>query len=221
MRNINTSEYWNRRFSSGDWEEKKGRQQTVAFAQEQVARLRLPKFFSGTFVDFGCGLGDAMPIYKREYPRAKLIGVDHSKQGIEKCNHKYANLATFILGSSDDVPPVDVIIASNVFEHLSDDVMVAETLLRKCNKLFIIVPFKEQLRIAIEHEHINSYDENSFANLPCLRKEVYGSAGLGRFNWSEILYKVWFKNIFRLLIRGKTWKYVVPQEILFEIKGKL
>lgn len=220
MKNINSSEYWNRRFSSGDWEEKKGRQQTLAFAKEQVARLGIPKSFSGTILDFGCGLGDAMPIYKKKFPSAKLIGIDHSKKGIDKCCQKYSHLATFIVGSVDDIPPVDVIISSNVFEHLSNDVAVAEAVLGKCKKLFIIVPYKEPLGKAVEHEHISTYDANSFTSLPCLRKEVFSSAGLGRLTWTTILYQVWFKNIFRWLLRGKIWKYVAPQEILFEFQGK-
>jgi ubiquinone/menaquinone biosynthesis C-methylase UbiE len=218
---INSSEYWNRRFSSGDWEEKKGRQQTLAFAKEQVARFDIPNSFSGKILDFGCGLGDAMPIYKQKYPNAKLIGVDHSKQGIKKCCQKYAHLATFIVGSSEDIPTVDTIISSNVFEHLSNDVLVAEALLRKCKKLFIIVPYKEPVGRILEHEHINSYDDDSFASLPCLRKVVYKSAGLGSLTWMAILYQVWFKNIFRLLKRGKVSKYKAPQEIMFEFQGKL
>jgi SAM-dependent methyltransferase len=221
MGNINSSEYWDYRFSSGDWEEKKGRQQTLAFAKEQVARFNIPNSFSGAILDFGCGLGDAMPIYKNKYPVAHLVGVDHSEKGIAKCRHKYGHHATFIVGSFDDIPPVDVIISSNVFEHLSNDVAVAEALLRKCTRLFIIVPYREPLRMAVEHEHINSYDEDSFSSLPCLRKEVYNSAGLGRLTGVSILYQVWFKNIFRWLIRGKIWRYVAPQEIMFEIKGRL
>ena len=221
MKNINTFEYWDRRFSSGDWEEKKGREQTLAFAEEQVARLELKKSFSGTILDFGCGLGDAMLPYRKAYPDAKLIGVDFSMQAIAKCRQKYAHLATFIVGSFGDIPAVDVIVSSNVFEHLSDDESIANSLLKKCQRLFIIVPYKESLKAAVEHEHVNSYDEASFSSLPCLRKEVFFSAGLTGLNWAKILYQVWFKNIFRWVIRRKIAKHVPQREILFEFKGEL
>ena len=165
MKNINTPAYWDARFSTGDWENKEGRKQTVAFAKEQVGRLGLPKSFKGTILDFGCGLGDAMEIYKKTFPNAELIGIDHSKEGIAKCIQKYSNIAKFIHGSIDAVPVVDVIVSSNVFEHLTNDQETAKMLAARCSKLFIIVPYRDFLDSLGPNEHINTYDENSFPSL--------------------------------------------------------
>ena len=65
MENINTKEYWEKRFSTGDWEKSKGKTQTEDFAKSQVKYLNISKNFSGTILDFGCGLGDAFPVYKK------------------------------------------------------------------------------------------------------------------------------------------------------------
>lgn len=221
MKNINTSEYWDFRFSSGDWEDKRGRKQTVDFAREQVVRLGLPKSFSGTILDFGCGLGDAMPVYKKTFPQAKLIGLDHSKEGIEKCRQYYSLYAKFIHGNAEDVPPADVIISSNVFEHLTNDIDVAKKLVTKCRRLFITVPYDETIVLQEQNEHVNVYDEDSFSELVCLRKEIYESVGLGKKSCWGVLYHVWFKNIFRFIIRGKIWVYIPPREIMFEFQGAL
>lgn len=221
MKNINTSEYWDNRFSSGDWEDKKGRKQTADFAREQVVRLGLPKSFSGTILDFGCGLGDAMPVYKKFFPQARLIGLDHSKEAIEKCRQNYSHYASFIHGNVDNVSPVDVIISSNVFEHLTNDVDVARKLGTKCRRLFITVPYKETIQSQEQNEHVNTYDEDSFSELLCLRREIFASKGLGQKNWWGVLYHVWVKNIFRFIIRGKIWAYTHPREIMFEIQGSL
>ena len=221
MKNINTAEYWDSRFASGDWEEKKGCQQTIAFAKEQVTKLGLPKSFAGSILDFGCGLGDAFQIYKRMFPNAKLIGIDHSIDGINKCKQKYSHLADFIHGSIEDVPLVDVIISSNVFEHLSNDIEIAEQLAAHCKKLYIIVPYNEPISSLKETEHINTYDERSFPSLKCLKKTVFESFGLGKKKWWNALYFVWFKNIFRLIVQGKIWVYTPPKEIMFEFQGKL
>ena len=82
--NINTKEYWDRRFSTEDWENKSGRQQTRSFAEEQCKRLDVPKSFNGVITDFGCGLGDAMPVYKKFFPQAVLRGYDLSTEAISK-----------------------------------------------------------------------------------------------------------------------------------------
>ena len=74
--NINTKSYWDKRFVSGDWEQKQGRSQTRNFAISQIPKLSIDREFSGILLDFGCGLGDALPIYKKFYPKAKLMGID-------------------------------------------------------------------------------------------------------------------------------------------------
>src|ERR1035437_8072308 len=122
---INSKEYWEARFSLGDWEDRGGREQTKVFTQTQRMHLKLPPAFSGTLLDFGCGLGDAMPLHHAAYPNATLIGVDVSGAAIAKCITEYGRIAKYIEGDHSSVPDVDVIIASNVLEHLSDDVSVA------------------------------------------------------------------------------------------------
>jgi len=182
--NINTKEYWEHRFSSNDWEENKGRWQTKSFAQGYIKYLKIPSDFSGTLVDFGCALGDAMPVYKKRFPCAKLVGVDISASAVKICREKYSEIATFIQSEHSNVPESDVIVASNVFEHLSDDLDVAKHLLSKCRFLFIIVPYKE---CPLHPEHINTYDEHYFSSLgeydyrilPWAGRTLYGILTLG------------------------------------------
>jgi len=141
--NINTSEYWDNRFSTGDWEEKQGRWQTESFARGQMRYIKSGIDFKGTILDFGCGLGDAMPVYKEYFPNANIVGIDHSQIAIDMSRKKYGSIASFIKGDHNNVPYVDIIIASNVFEHLTDDRKIAKLLLSKCKALYIIVPYKE------------------------------------------------------------------------------
>jgi hypothetical protein len=46
--NVNTQDYWDQRFASGDWEAKKGRWQTESFARGQMKLIRLGDDFEGT-----------------------------------------------------------------------------------------------------------------------------------------------------------------------------
>jgi cyclopropane fatty-acyl-phospholipid synthase-like methyltransferase len=157
--NINTKKYWNNRFASKDansWKSKNGESQTKDFASAIAKRLKMSKDFSGTILDFGCALGDAIPFYKKNYPNATFIGVDFSSAAIKQCQEKFGGIATFICGDVDAVPNVDVIITSNVLEHLSDDKDIANKLLNKCTDLYIAVPYNEA--IAGKGEHVNSYN---------------------------------------------------------------
>lgn len=212
INNINTKNYWDNRFKTGDWEAKFGRNQTRKFADSQIRYLEISKDFTGTILDFGCGLGDAFPVYKKAFPKAKLIGLDISEEAVKKCNERYGHLANFICGTHYDVPMVDIIISSNVFEHLSDDKEIAKDLLLKCNQLYIIVPYKEINQYNHKHEHVNFYDEFYFNNLTNLiNYKIFISKGWGEAG-IDLYYNIYLKNIARLLLRRKIvkrWKQIM------------
>jgi len=164
MENINTKEYWDNRFKIDNpqsWKSVGGESQTKKYAKHISQSLKMQHDFSGTILDFGCAMGDAIPIYQKKYPRAKYIGLDFSEEAIKQCKTKYQSKnINFIAGSIDDVPSVDVIIISHVLEHLSNDKDFIFKLLHKCNNLYIAVPHDE--KIIEGGEHINSYYSKSF-----------------------------------------------------------
>lgn len=191
--NINTKAYWEKRFSSLDWEKKGGRDQTQSFAKHLVGHLGISADFEGTICDFGCGLGDAFPIYHTAFPKAKLIGVDFSKSAIEKCRQRYGQVADFIPGDHTAVPKVDIIISSAVFEHLTGDVAIARNLLKKCRQLFLAVPYKEK---PLDYEHVNRYDEHYFKDIGRYRWIVYDCPGWSEYGF-RLAWQVYFKNLIR------------------------
>lgn len=210
--NINSKDYWEQRFSSGDWEQKSGRTQTTLFARSQVSLFRIDKNFSGGLVDFGCGLGDAIPVYKKSFPNAKLMGVDVSESAIEKCRERYGWAASFISGQHQECPPADIIVASNVFEHLSDDLQIAKALLSRCKELYITVPYKE---CPLCKEHLRAYDENYFQSLGGAEFIIFPSKG-----WSEYGLNMWrlkLKNLLRIIIGKPT--QARKMQIMFILRG--
>jgi hypothetical protein len=152
-----------------------------------------------------------MPVYRRAFPKARLVGVDISSTGIERCREMYGQIAEFIAGDHTAVPHVDIIIASNVCEHLTHDEEIAAHLLARCDRLFVIVPYRET--IAAGSEHVNHYDENSFPKLCCRRHTVFAAPG-----WSEygqrLWYQIWLKNIGRKMLRRPTVQR--SMQVLFE-----
>jgi SAM-dependent methyltransferase len=213
MTNINTKSYWDLRFKTGDWEGKHGREQTNMFAKSQLQYIDLPANFDGSLLDFGCGLGDAIPLYSSAFPFAKLCGIDISEYAIDYCRNKYGNLAEFICGDYTAVPKVDIIIASNVFEHLDEEYNVVQHLLNNCSNLYVIVPFNEQEPLS--PEHIRTYNKNSFNDFKVKKFIIYSSVGWSEGGWKELFYNIYFKNIIKILL-GKKVRYKRKQ-ILYRI----
>lgn len=213
--NINTVKYWDHRFASGDWEQQRGRSQTASFAAKQVQLLSLPTTFDGSMLDFGCGLGDALPIYKSHFPSGHLIGLDHSDAAITACRNRYGDIATFIRGGCESVPIVDVIVASNVVEHITDNISVVRALLSKCSELYIFVPYLEK---PLCREHVHRYDTDSFSCFERLEVQSFYCPG-----WSQYGYQRWvgmyLKNLLRPIF-GKPLEYRRKQ-IMFRLKGRI
>lgn len=200
MKNINTKNYWDGRFGSGDWEKKGGYSQTSMFAESQIPYLKISNNFDGTICDFGCGAGDAFPFYKSHFPNAKLIGVDFSESAIKLCRERYGHMADFICGDQQSVPSCDVVIASNVLEHLDMHYEIARVLSEKSNQLYIFVPYDE--KIELNSEHVNSYNSESFSFLPNLSVKIFESRG-----WTlkglDLLWQIHIKNLIRILLGRK------------------
>ena len=158
MQNINTKEYWETRFKSGSWN-KSGQRQTREYALANIKHINLPPDFAGSILDFGCAQGDAIPIYKDAFPEASIFGIDISETAIETCKLRFGDIAEFHSGDFNKISPKDVIIASHIMEHLTNDRNIIADLLTKCKNLFVFVPFKEN---PLYHEHVNYYDEGYY-----------------------------------------------------------
>jgi SAM-dependent methyltransferase len=195
---INSRSYWDWRFSSGDWEEKKGREQTASFARALRSRIDLPSSFSGTLLDFGCGLGDAIPVYRQAFPNATLVGVDRSTAAIARCRADYGRLASFFVGDHRSAPKVSVIVASNVLEHVAACDKVLGALLGRCQRLYVLAPYREPLQDGSEHVH--SYDETSLREWQPYQVETFLCRGWSQSGPRDLWWNVHAKNLARLLL---------------------
>lgn len=208
---LNSKEYWDYRFNSGNWEECGGREQTTLFAESIVRQLKISRDFVGSILDFGCGLGDAIPVYRRKYPAARLIGADFSEKAIDICQRRYGSVAEFVFLNYQEIPTVDIIISSNVLEHISNEDDCVNALLVKCKTLFIAVPYKEPY---LHAEHLRSYDEYHFLNLKA-KTLLFRSKGWGKYEPSSIVEE----KIDRLLMKMGFFLFERSCQILYEIKG--
>jgi hypothetical protein len=75
--------------------------------------------------------------------------------------------------------------------------LIAKNLLKKCDNLYIIVPFREQKPLV--SEHVNIYAQDYFQALGNYDYKIFTSKGWSQFG-VNLYYNVYFKNIFRLII---------------------
>ena len=209
-RNINSLDYWNRRFVTGDWARLDGHQQTRSFAEAQVPLYGLPRDFAGSLCDFGCGAGDAFPVYKAAFPRASLTGIDFSAGAIELARERHGSIAAFVCGDIRAVPRFDVIVCSNVLEHIEDDLGLARQLRERCGTLLLVVPYREQNLI---DEHLRAYDEHSFDALNPVRHDVFCARGWSEFGL-DLYWHIHAKNIARAVVRRRLRRR--KQQVIFE-----
>jgi trans-aconitate methyltransferase len=209
--NINTVDYWNDRFGSGDWSSKGGFSQTRQFALAQLPLLNIATSTTDSICDFGCGAGDSFPIYRDAWPSADLIGVDFSSSAIELCRQRYGSIAHFICGDVNNVPQVETVICSNVLEHLDDDQDVVSNLLTRCKVLKVIVPYNEH---PLTKEHVRSYQLTSFDKFNVKNIRVFNSPGWTEESVRDCLGIV-MENAKRLLVSDKF--RTRRRQILFDI----
>ena len=142
--------------------------------------------------------------------------MDISEEAIKKCKNRFGSFATFLPGTELNVPEVDIIISSNVFEHLSNHIDIAKKLKNKCKKLFIIVPFEEDLKKHGSREHINSYTKKTFNEVSSnIEIKIFRSKGWGETT-KDLYLKVYLKNIGRFLLGKKLRKKI--KQIMFIIE---
>lgn len=215
MTNVNTRNYWDQRYGQGDWERAGGYSQTRQFAQAFVPLVELDASFRGTICDFGCGAGDAMPVFRGAFPDARLVGIDFSKEAVDLARRRFGDIAEFVCGGVAETPGADIIVASNVMEHLSDDEAVVEDLLARCDAAYVIVPYRE--RIDSFAEHVRSYDRRSYSRLRPRRVQVVAVDG-----WSQQGKDLWLhihlKNIARLCLGRATRRRSL--QVLYAFEGR-
>lgn len=124
-REFNSHEYWDKRFSSGDWDEKAGDEQSAFFSK--IAQGAFPYWLEDelqnndwTIMDIGCAEGGGTAVLADCYPACQVTGVDFSAEAIARAERRHLN-CKFTQGEIHQLKEsVDVMFASNLLEYLHD-----------------------------------------------------------------------------------------------------
>jgi len=165
---INSPDYWNKRFFD-DWITNGGRQQTAFFARlccrelpdwfvEEV-RARKPAIF-----DYGCALGDALPVLQAVFPASPIRGGDVAQVGLglaRALHPAFEFVDVNTIGAAAKL--ADIVYCSNTLEHFENWREILDRLSRRAGEfVIVVVPFEEEDRL---DEHAATFE---FDSLPPL-----------------------------------------------------
>src|SRR4030042_13109 len=110
---------------------------------QKIEGLEIPELIkkiikdSKNILDLGCGYGQILQAIKEEYPKKNLTGVEISPVRIDFLNKKIPNckfLCKDVCDTKLKDKSFDLIISTQVIEHLEDDKELVNEMLRLCKK---------------------------------------------------------------------------------------
>jgi len=124
--------------------------------------LQLNLFNSGSYLDYGCGGGEALSKIKANHPNSQVFGVDISDYVIKKNSELFKGISFLTIEDYyKNNLNIDNILSSHTFEHIEDPIFIAKQLLERINKKFIIiVPYKDSWQEC--EQHLWCFNEHSF-----------------------------------------------------------
>ena len=203
---INSPDFWEEKFCSGQWRAKKGHSYTEIYAKcllnylpdwiaEDIKKEHL------SICDWGCAEGQAVKVYSEHFPDNKICGVDISKSAVNEASMRFPESEFYVedwLSDSTQVKQYGVVITSHVLEHFECPVEVVIPRLLQFTKkyLLILVPFEEQYPLL--KEHCISFNYESFTlfieDAICV---YFGIVRPGLFGWKKgrQVIVVYMKNV--------------------------
>lgn len=224
---IKDHEWWEEYFAvDGGWERNDGRSQSRIFAEHFTDRIQLDPNAVFSMLDAGCALGDALKHFAIIYPRATLHGIDFSATAITRCKNEIGGRATFSVGDIEKIGGhYDIIYCSNTLEHFPDFGTKARQLVQHCDRLCILVPYKQlengkPLIPRPNKHHQHTFLRDSFDFLVreglawSIKTHVFSCPGAWGWTHSQRRVQV-IKNVARVLLNRPS--AFSPRQILFDV----
>lgn len=164
----NSKEYWEQRFSDGDWEKYDGDKQSAFFSQLFVQEMPqwLREDLSGNkwnLADYGCAEGGGTAVLGGEFPACSVTGYDFSEAAIVKARTQYDNCCFAVADIFEEIPETDVVFSSNTLEHLPEPFGIMQRLVAASRKHTIfMLPFEDDYGFP---EHINTFSAGFFPDI--------------------------------------------------------
>lgn len=148
------------------WEANQGPAQTAFFAEVTVACLpepliRLIRTRQLEILDWGCALGDALPVLARAFPTSRLSGLDLSPLMLARARARQPQWEFSTVPLRERPDKVPVVYVSNCLEHFEDPLrfLRQQILPQVQDYAIILVPYQEIVRCP---GHLATIDASTF-----------------------------------------------------------
>lgn len=170
---VNSKRYWDYRLLL-NWSNAGGSAQSLEFAESLFEAVDFDQIDFKSVLDFGCALGDSVPVFRRHDDKSQIYLWDLSSVGLSRAVR--LNQSSGAL-KWDGIKKVDFVYCSNVIEHALDTASLVHQICSASNKWVCIqAPYREfhadGERISPSRpngEHIWTIDDefiNKFLKLP-------------------------------------------------------
>lgn len=162
---INSKEYWEGRFSNGDWEKYDGDLQSAFFSHLFIREM--PEWLRNDLnrnawklADYGCAEGGGTAVLGRNFPACSVTGYDFSEAAVNNARSKHSGCDFDVADMMGEISETDVIFSSNTLEHLRGPLVIMHRLIEASRKHTIfMLPFEDDFGFP---EHINIFTAGAF-----------------------------------------------------------
>jgi SAM-dependent methyltransferase len=166
-------------------------------------------------LDVGCGQGSLLEELIGEFPGIEPHGVDLSPAGLEIARRRVPNgeFATLDLTHGTTGRTYDLLICSEVLEHIEDDVTAMKNLRSMCAGYLVVTTVQGRMR-RFEPEavgHVRNYARGELVT----KLRAAGFAVVKDVSWGFPLYSPLYRNLLELTgARGTTGQFGGGRRIL-------
>jgi 2-polyprenyl-3-methyl-5-hydroxy-6-metoxy-1,4-benzoquinol methylase len=162
-----------------------------------------------TVLDVGCGSGLLLQELSADYPHIRPYGTDLSRVAIGVAHRAVPNGQFWIYDISQSVlnTKFDLVICSEVLEHIHDDLAAIQHLAQMTNKYLIIsTPQGRMRRFEVEHVgHVRNYAYGELVR----KLEQTGFNVIRVIEWGFPFYSPLYRDLLELTSRWKTYSQSV------------
>src|SRR5262249_4651850 len=158
MKAMSTTEYdqgWDTK-----WDDMKKYGPMSRHVRRNIKHLIRPLSFESV-LDVGCGQGSFLSELCSEFPRIKPHGTDISSSALDLAQKKVKNGRFWVLDATKEYldEKFDVIVCSEVLEHIPEDVAALENICRMTGKYLVISTVQGRMRRFEPEEvgHVRNY----------------------------------------------------------------
>jgi SAM-dependent methyltransferase len=175
-------------------------------------------------LDFGCGVGNSIPFFRKYFPTSSVVGLDVSEKSLEIARSRFSGQAEFIAFDGTEIPlcdgPFDIIFSACVFHHI--DAVEHVGLLRQLHQLLAA----QGMTFVFEHNPLNpltvwavntcEFDANAVLIRAGHFASRFRAAG---FSKTEIRYRIFFPHFLKRLRPLESHMTFLPVGAQYYIAG--